>query len=582
VRSVGSFRRSASAVALTALSLSTDQQIPSPAKEIKPPAEEMRALADDLVASIKRHNPEIGTVLGLPDAEHGRVTDNSLDGRAQRRSEEDVFRARLSAIDQTALEGRPEWLIYGFVKEALESSFASRVCETELWSVDQMGGWQVNYGQLAQMQPIDTDSLRQQALARFRAVARFADREIANLREGLTKGYTAPRENVKHVITQMDALIADDSPYYSPAGRSSASDFGVTWRAMIRGELVPAFRKCQSFLRDEYLPRAREAVGVSALPNGAACYRAKLRETTSLDVSPEEIRTKGLEEIERLKTEERAIALRLFKTDDLNQTFGTLDRKENRWSNGADVITLARTAARRAESAMPKSFGRLPKTRLVVTAVPRAEEATAADRYQPGTIDGKRPGEYQINAGRWVGQRQGDLEAVVFHETIPGHHLQIAISLERPEAHLITKLVGTAAFSEGWGLYAERLADEMKLYTADIDRLGMLQSRMYRAARLVVDTGLHAFGWPRERAIAFMKSLHLASDEEIASEVDRYVIWPGQATAYMTGALEIERLRAETQSRLGSAFDLRRFHDAVLEDGSVPLPMLRAKLARLN
>jgi uncharacterized protein (DUF885 family) len=231
---------------------------------------------------------------------------------------------------------------------------------------------------------------------------------------------------------------------------------------------------------------------------------------------------------------------------------------------------------------MPQWFGRLPKTNVIVTPVPLVEEPTAADRYQPGTIDGKRPGEYQINAGQWVGQRKGDLEAVVFHETIPGHHLEVTLSLERPDAHLITKLIQTTAFSEGWALYAERLADEMKLYAADVDRLGMWQSRAYRAARLVVDTGLHAFGWPRQRAIDFMKALHLASDAEIASEVDRYIIWPGQATAYMTGAMEIERLRAETKQRLGSRFDPRRFHDAVLQDGSLPLPMLRAKIARLQ
>ncbi len=231
---------------------------------------------------------------------------------------------------------------------------------------------------------------------------------------------------------------------------------------------------------------------------------------------------------------------------------------------------------------MPQWFGRLPKTKVIVTPIPLVEEPTAADRYQAGTIDGKRPGEYQINAGKWIGNRKSDLEAVVFHETIPGHHLEFSLSRERADAHLITKIISTSAFSEGWGLYAERLADEMKLYSSDLDLLGMWQSRAYRAARLVVDTGLHAFGWPRQRAIDFMKALHLANDAEITSEVDRYIIWPGQATAYMVGALEIERLRAESQQRQGESLRRsRRFHDAVLQDGSLPLPMLREKISRL-
>jgi uncharacterized protein (DUF885 family) len=286
--------------------------------------------------------------------------------------------------------------------------------------------------------------------------------------------------------------------------------------------------------------------------------------------------------LERIKTEERAIAERLFNNPDLENAFAQLDRPEHRWEDREAVIAHARTAVARAEAAMPRWFGRLPKTRVIVTPIPAMEEPTARDRYWPGTIDGKRAAEYQLNAGEWIGLRKGDLEAVVFHETIPGHHLELTLSLERPDAHLITKMVSTAAFREGWGLYAERLADEMNLYASDVDRFGMWQGRAFRAARLVVDTGLHEFGWSRQRAIDFMKALHLGSNDLIASEVDRYIIWPGQATAYMMGALEIERLRSEVHQRLGSRFDLRGFHDALLEDGPVPLPMLRAKMERIK
>jgi uncharacterized protein (DUF885 family) len=558
------------------------RSVPGLAAATSPAVVATLALADDVVAGLKRESPELGTILGLPDAKHGLVQDNSLEARARRQAEEDAWRARLAKIDAKALEGTEAWVLHGYIDELLQTSIGSRVCEAELWSVDQMGGWQVRYGQLAQMQPIDSEPLRADALQRFRSLAAYVDREVVNLEEGLRRGYTAPRGNVELVIEQMTGFAADDSPYFSPATRAKVPGFTAAWRGMVHDQLAPAFRRYQAFLRNEYLPKARTTVGVSALPDGAACYRAKLREMTTLALTAEEVHKTGLAELERIKTEERAIARTLAATEDLDTLFKRMQRPEQLWKTRDEVVAQARGAAARAQAAMPKYFGRVPKTAVIVSPVAAVEEPTTADRYQAGTIDGKRPGEYQINAGRWLGQRKSDLEAVVFHETIPGHHLEISLSLERPDAHLVTKLTGNSAFSEGWGLYAERLADEMKLYSGDVDRLGMWQSRGYRASRLVVDTGLHAFGWPRQKAIDFMTALHLASDEEIASEVDRYIIWPGQATAYMTGALEIERLRAAAEQRLGSRFDIRAFHDTVLADGPVPLPLLRLKLEKLR
>ena len=568
---------------LVIASASTSGQHGPPPPATKPPAAAAtRTLADDVVAGIKRHTPEWGTYLGLPDAEHGRVTDNSLQARTVWRDEEDAWRKRLAAIDRKALEGRPESVIYGFLDHLLQTTFENRVCEEELWSINQIVGWQTYFGQLARMQPIDSVALQGLALVRFRALATFVDREIANLRQGLRKGYAAPRGNVEQVIKQMDGFVANDSPYFSPAERTKEAAFATAWREMVRDQLAPAFGRYQTFLRDEYLPHARDTVGVASLPNGAACYRARLRQQITLNVTAAEVHKTGLEELERIKTEQRSIAQRLFNNPDLDTAFAQLNRPENRWDNREAVIAHARSASARAQAAMPRWFGRLPKTSVIVTPVPKPEEPTTRDRYWPGTIDGKRVAEFQINTAEWIGLRKADLEAVVFHEAIPGHHLEMTLSLEREDAHLITKIVGTAAFREGWAVYAERLADEMNLYGSDADRLGMWQGRAFRAARLVVDTGLHAFGWSRQRAIDFMKSLHLGSDELIASEIDRYIIWPGQATAYMMGALEIERIRSEVRQRLGSRFDPRSFHDALHEDGPVPLGTLRAKMEQIK
>ena len=540
------------------------------------------ALADDVVAGIKRRIPEVGTYFGLPDANHAGITNNSLEARAEREREEDTWNERLKQIDGEVLAGHPEWVLYGFLREQLEISIAGRVCQNELWAVDQMGGWQSTYGTIAQLQPIDTEALQQAALTRFGALPGYVEREITNLREGLRKGYAVPRENVLRVIEQMAAFADPKSPYFSPAERTKSTAFATAWRELMSAKVVPAFRTYEAFLRGEYLPKARATVAVSDLPNGAACYQARLRSMTSLPLTAEEVHRMGLQELEGIHAAEREIAQRMFGDPDLDKAFATLQAPEHQWSDRDAIIAHARAAAERAQHALPRLVGRAPTTGVIITPIPAAEEATAADRYQLGTVDGKRPGNYQINLGRWLGDRKGDLEAVVFHETIPGHHMQNMISLERPQAHLLTKLAGTTAFNEGWGLYAEKMADEMGLYSADVDRLGMWQSRAFRAARLVVDTGLHAFGWPREKAIAFMTAQHLGNEQKIVPEVDRYIIMPGQATAYMVGALEIERLRAETQQRLGSGFDLRRFHDVVLEDGSVTLPMLRDKVRRMQ
>ena len=347
-----------------------------------------RRLADDVVAGIKRHTPEWGTYLGLPDAEHSRLTDNSLQARAKWRAQEDAWRERLTAIDGKTLEGHPEWVLHGSLAELLQTSIENRVCESELWSINQITGWQTFYGQLARMQPIETKPLQDLALARFRALSTFVDHDIVNLREGLRKGYAAPRGNVQQVITQIDGFVTDGSPYFSPAERTNVTAFATAWREMVRNELAPAFRRYRAFLRDEYLPRARDTVGVSALPNGAACYRARLRQQTTLSVTAAEVHKTGLEELEQIKTEQRSIAQRLFNNPDLDNAFAQLNRPEHKWNSREAVIAHARAALPRAKAAMPRWFGRLPKADVIVTSIPVAEERTARDRYWPGTIDG--------------------------------------------------------------------------------------------------------------------------------------------------------------------------------------------------
>jgi uncharacterized protein (DUF885 family) len=252
---------------------------------------------------------------------------------------------------------------------------------------------------------------------------------------------------------------------------------------------------------------------------------------------------------------------------------------EFRFRNTDEILKASAAALARARAAIPKYFGRLPKADVVIQAFePFEAPSMPPAMYRQSTLDGSKPGLYMVNLYRPDQQLRSELETIAFHEAIPGHHLQIALAYERPAAHRITQIFGATAFIEGWGLYAERLADEMGLYTSDLDRLGMLSAQAWRAARLVVDTGMHAKGWTRDQAVDYMRRNTAIAENTIQTEVDRYIIMPGQALAYMIGYREITSLRAKATAALGSRFDIRAFHDAVLGRGAVTLPMLREQI----
>jgi uncharacterized protein (DUF885 family) len=315
------------------------------------------------------------------------------------------------------------------------------------------------------------------------------------------------------------------------------------------------------------------------LPNGEACYRALVRSATTLDIPPREIHETGLREMAKIQAEMRRIAERSFKTSDVPALLRSL-REDKRYTfkSRDEILAYARDAVARGKQAMPRWFGTLPKADVVVEPYPPFQEASApGGEYMSPADDGSRPGIYRINTYQPEKQSRAPVQSTAFHEAIPGHHLQFAIQQERKGAHPVTRFLFNSAFSEGWALYAERLADEMGLFGSDLDRLGLLSNEALRAARLVVDPGLHVLGWSRQQAIDYMLQHTAESPEAVATEVDRYIVLPGQATSYMIGSLEIRRLRETAQHALGPRFDVRRFHDLVLEDGSVPLPMLRAK-----
>lgn len=548
-------------------------------------AAQLTALADRFMEAYFERYPETVTYYGIANRTHDRVFDNSLAALQAWQAREDAWLRAVQAIDETALAGKPEAVTYGILKETLEASVGTRVCRGELWGLNQLVGWQTTLGYLAAIQPVGTDQARAEALTRLRAFPRFIDTEITNLREGVRLGFTAPRQNAQLVLQQIDALRTGpvtESPLYSPAIRDSTPAFQAELARVIEREVNPALGRFSGYLEKEYLPRARTSIAVSALPSGAECYRASVRQFSTLEVPAQQVHELGLQQMARIESEMKTIAERSFNTSDVR---GLLERLKTdtlyTFRTREEIIEHSRAAIARAEREMPKWFGIIPAAKVVVERYPEFREKSAVGEYNPPAEDGSRPGVFLISTYEPTKRSRSGPESVAFHEAIPGHHLQIAIAMERGGSnHPIARYMGNSGYSEGWALYSERLADEMGLFTADLDRIGMLSEQALRAARLVVDPGMHALGWTRDQSIEYMAQRTTMPREEIISEVDRYIVWPGQATAYMLGMLEIQRLRDQAQRELGPKFDIKAFHDRILEDGSVPLPTLRMKIER--
>jgi uncharacterized protein (DUF885 family) len=563
---------------------------PQPVPPATPSADgRVTALADAYLSGYFERYPDQATVYGVPGRTHDRLPDNSLQALESWHAREDRWLDDARSIDPAALESPSLQATYAIVREALEGSVGARRCRNELWNVSQITGWQVQFGYLVTIQPVGSAEARQQALARWESLPHYLDVDIDNLREGLRSGYSAPANIVRIVIGQVDGLIAasagaarvEDSPFRSPAARDGDEAFRRAFERLLGDRLLPAFRRYRDFLATEYVAAARAALGVDAHPDGAACYDALVRQYSSLPVPAAEVQSLGERQMDGLTDEMSVIAKRSFKGSDVPTLLQRLrtDRRF-RFRGRQDLITYSAAALERAKAAAPGWFGRLPKADVVIQPYPAFREKNGANEYNPPAEDGSRPGLFYINAYRAEGKSRALAESTAFHETIPGHHLQTAIAMERRDAHPIGRYVFNSGYAEGWGLYAERLADEMQLYSSDLDRLGMLASQALRAARLVVDPGIHTRGWTRQQAIDYMLAHTAEAPEDIASEVDRYIIWPGQADSYMLGVLEIQRARDEARRRVGASFSLKAFHDRVLEDGAVPLTFLTAKLRR--
>ncbi|WP_312874126.1 DUF885 domain-containing protein [Amycolatopsis jiangsuensis] len=389
-------------------------------------------------------------------------------------------------------------------------------------------------------------------------------------RAGLEAGRAPVAHLVRAAVAHVDAQVANPASLQ----RSLAGD-------LVHTTVRPALIRYRDFLVREVLPRSRgpQHAGLCWLPDGEAFYRTAIRRYTTTDRDAEAVHRAGLTAVAALADEYREIGSRVFGTADLTEIFARLRGDPAlRWESGADLRAVAEQVVRRAEAVAPKWFRTLPGQACAVEEQPSAVSPTTPPYYLKGSADGARPGTYFVNSQRLSEKLRSRIEASAFHEAVPGHHLEIASGQSRGELPLLRTTAGLSAFAEGWAVYAERLADEMGLYSGDVARLGMLEMESRRAGRLVADTGLHARGWSRGDAVRYLRRHTPMTLGEVESETDRYLSVPGQGLAYLTGKLEIQRLRTKAETALGPHFDVRDFHEALLRNGRLPLTTLAREI----
>ena len=561
------------------------------------PAAALARLAADYWREYLTFEPIEATLLGYRGYDH-LMPDESPAARAAHRGKLVDFQTRLE--NEVPATGLPdaERVTRGVLAEQLAADLSVLDCALDDWSVDPRNGPQAAYLDLAALQPLKTPNDGAALLARWQAMPHAIDQQTANLLRGLGAGKVSARSEVARVVRQLDELLArpDASwPLAAPPTRITTGSWPEAERTRFAAALAravtdgirPAFTRYRDTIRDRVLPAARsdEAVGIRHVPGGDVCYRALARVHTSLSIDPAEVHRVGLAELQRIRGEMESLGPAAIGTAD----FGSIRRrlrgeggdKAMFFTSRDDVEATARQALARASAAQSRFLGRIPRTPCQVKRIEEHEEKDAPIAYyrQPA-VDGSRPGAYYVNTYDPTSRPRFEAESLAFHEGVPGHHVQIALAQEMSGVPEFRKQLGVTAFVEGWGLYAERLADELGLYSSPVARMGRLNLEAWRAARLVVDTGIHALGWSRAQAVAFLMDNTAVAANNIENEVDRYIGWPGQALAYKLGELELVRLRRAAEARLGKAFDLRAFHDVVLGRGAVTLAVLREEIER--
>lgn len=501
---------------------------------------------------------------------------------------------RVRAIGADGLDGQAllSWQI--FVRN-LEQALEEEKFPAWMVPVNQMDSiisYAVLLGSGASAQPFRTVKDYDNWLARASRLPVLLDTQIANMREGIKAGVVQPRVVMEKVVPQLDAIITDrpeDSQFWGPVANMPADFPGEekarltgAYRDLIANRLMPALRRQRDFIVNEYLPHTRDTVGLDALPGGGEWYAFRVRSSTTTSLTPEEIHQIGLDEVARIHGEMRKVMEQVGFKGTLQEFFRFM-QTDKRFEFESEEALLAhyRSLEEKVMAGVPKLFSLLPKAGFEIRPVEafRAQSAAGGEYMMPSE-DGSRPGIFYVNTYDLPTRKTWDAEDLFLHEAIPGHHFQLALQQELKDLPAFRRFGGETAFIEGWGLYAESLGRELGVYTDPYSWFGRLQGELWRAIRLVVDTGLHSKGWTREQVLQYMFENSSVSEPDAIAEAERYIAWPGQALAYKIGELKIKELRARAEEQLGDRFDIREFHAEVLKDGAVPLDILERKIDR--
>ena len=534
-----------------------------------------------------RSAPEFATALG-DKRYNDRLSDHSPEFHKTEVEQARRFLARFEAIDPTGFSQQDALSLTLMIRKLREEIEGARFKSWEM-PVNQMGGPHLNLPDLVSLTPFKTTTDYENYIARLHQIPRVFDQVTANMRQGMKDSLMPPNYLLEKVAAETEDLASktgDTSPFSKPVMQFPATvPAGEQKRlreavlSAVNNEIVPAYQRFGKFVRDDYAPKGRTDPGVWSLPDGAARYRFALRRITTTDLTPDQIHELGLKEIAATEAEMVKVANKLGFKDlaSLNEHIKS-DRRFYAKS-GDQLLGLYTDYSRQMEAELPKLFGHLPKSKLDVIPMEaaRSKNAVPAD-YTDGAADGSRPG--RINVNQWDPEHRLllNVEAIAYHEGVPGHHLQLSLAQEMPDLPAFRRHAGYTAFVEGWALYAERLGQEVGRYQDPYSDYGRLENEMWRAIRLVIDTGVHEKRWTRDQMVDYFHRYTAMDEPNVQSEVDRYIAWPGQALAYKLGQLEILNLREQARQKLGPKFDLRAFHDEVLSDGALPLDILHSQV----
>ena len=499
------------------------------------------------------------------------------------------FRKRLLAIDASGLN-EIDRESYALFRRELDDAISDFELHGYRFPINADSGFHIEFAQLPEDHPLATTRDYENYVARLRAFPEYTRQNIGRLREGIRTGWTLPAVVLKGYEETIQAHIVaapSQSRFYPPFAHfppgvpeSERARLREAGAAAIADQVVPAYREFLAFMVGEYMPKARATVGVSELSGGKEFYASRVRHFTTLDKTAEEIHALGLEEVRRIRGEMETVIRQSGFTGSFDEFLKFL-RTDPRFyaKTPEELLQHAAWIAKEIDGKLPSLFGRLPRQPYGVEPVP-AEIAPryTGGRYVPASLDGKRAGTYWVNTYALESRPLYVLESLTLHEAVPGHHLQMALAKEMADLPSFRRYLYIDAFGEGWGLYSERLGLEMGLYADPYSNFGRLTYEMWRACRLVVDTGLHAKGWTRQQAIDYLASNTALSLHECTTETDRYIAWPAQALAYKMGELKIRELRKKAEKSLGPRFDVRAFHDRLLSGGTVTLPILEARI----